>query len=193
MFKPAELLGKTFARWTVLRKSRSTPHGTYWVVQCSCGSVGEVKSYALRSGLSRSCGCLQREVARKHGLRDHPLYNTHRLMMSRCYDDQDPNYKDYGARGILVCDRWHDLRNYVSDVPEKPFAEAQLDRIENDGNYEPGNVRWVTGKQNCRNRRGNVMVEHDGRVMTLAEKSEITGIPYSTLYGKIWKARNANN
>lgn len=127
----------------------------------------------LTGGYTRSCGCLGREVRalngkspariaaavqrlRTHGLRSHPLYNTWKSMVHRCHVASDPKFGNYGARGITVCPEWRDVRNFVAwieaNLGPRPKGKT-LDRIDNDGNYEPGNVRWATGTEQNRNQR----------------------------------------
>jgi len=89
----------------------------------------------------------------KHGLRFHPLYSRHRQMLARCYNIKHKSYKNYGGRGITVCDRWHDVVNFIADMESAFKPELRLDRIDNNGNYEPSNCRWTTCSQNSKNRR----------------------------------------
>lgn len=89
----------------------------------------------------------------RHGKRDAPEYGVWRAMLRRCSSPKDRYYHRYGGRGISVCDRWlHSFTAFIEDLGPRPFPDAQLDRIDNDGNYEPGNCRWVTRKENCANR-----------------------------------------
>jgi len=97
-------------------------------------------------------------------------------MMERCYNPECPSFKDYGGRGIRVCDAWHDLATFVSQLPEGYFRGADIDRIDNNGHYEPGNVRWATRKTNCNNRRSCTVVEYLGRKQTVTEWAEEFGV-----------------
>jgi hypothetical protein len=149
-------------------------------------------------GESTSCGCYQREnsaetlrkVATKHGKHNTPEYFRWLSMKLRCYHPSHHAFKDYGGRGITVCDRWkHDFEAFLSDVGERPSPEHSLDRIDNDGNYEPNNVRWATRQEQANNRRTNVKVTYDGREQTLAQWARelgITpeGVAYRVKHGK---------
>lgn len=133
-------------------------------LRCDCGTVYEAALMHLLGGRTNSCGCLQRERAaqsvrqlHKHGMRDHPLYDTWCSMMRRCHSERSTNFGDYGGRGITVCPEWHDVSVFIAwiEVNLGPRPEGMtLDRINNEtGNYEPGNVRWATQKEQCSNRR----------------------------------------
>lgn len=122
----------------------------------------------------------------KHGMSGTPIYKVWADMVNRCINPKTKCYPRYGGRGIKVDPRWRaSFEAFFSDVPPRPSPKHQLDRIENNGHYEPGNVRWVTGKENCRNARHNHLLEFDGKLRTLSEISEITGIHKATLRGRI--------
>jgi len=98
----------------------------------------------------------------------------------RCYDSNHENYKYYGGRGIKVCDRWmNSFENFIADIGLKPTKLHSLDRVNTNGNYEPSNCKWSTQKEQCRNRRSNCFIEYNGKIMSIAELSEISGIPNS--------------
>lgn len=113
----------------------------------------------------------------KHGQRHTLLYKAWRSMLGRCYLETNPSYPDYGGRGVTVCDKWREsFETFAADVGRKPFRGAQLDRIDNDGNYEPGNVRWASAKEQANNRRSNRIVEWGGQSMTVQQWGEHLGI-----------------
>ena len=126
-----------------------------WHCVCDCGGSTVVTTGNLRSGNSTSCGCAQVEHIgqlrlshghfRKKGMS--PTYVVWHSMVQRCTNPNVKQYKDYGGRGIAVCERWLKFENFLADMGERPVGK-QIDRINNDGNYEPGNCRWVTAKEN---------------------------------------------
>lgn len=167
--KLIDLTGLVFGRLTVLRfagKSGTSGGNTAWLCQCACGATKTVRGSSLKSGTTKSCGCYKRECAVEtkttHGLSTHPLYLAWLSMQSRCLDQKHKQYKDYGGRGITIHPAWllpdgEGLKNYITYITvylgEKPSAEHSLDRIDNDGNYEPGNLRWATRSVQNSNRR----------------------------------------
>lgn len=137
--------------------------------RCDCGTELQVKQALLRTGDTTSCGCRRREVASarasarnyKHGLKQHLLFGTWYQMIRRCENPRFKQWKDYGGRGISVCERWHDVRLFITDIERDlgPRPDGcTLDRIDVNGNYEPGKVRWATWKQQAANRRTSMNI-----------------------------------
>ena len=119
---------------------------------------------------------------------DKPWYNSYRCMMSRCYREKDASYKNYGGRGIKVCDEWHDITQFEKWVNSNPYFDgATLDRINVDGNYEPDNCRWATMFEQDKNRRNSILIEYNGDRYNITELSRITGINRSTLNNRYWR------
>lgn len=117
----------------------------------------------------------------KAHLKKHPLYMVWSAMKKRCLNQKDISYKSYGGRGISVCDRWlHSFSNFIADMGERPFPKAQIDRVNNNGNYEPGNCRWVSPAKNCQNRRSNKITERD---VYFIRHSTLKGVELSKLLG----------
>ena len=151
-----DLTGQKFGKLTVVGEEGTCPtsRGITWRCLCDCGTLKVVRGNSLRMGKSKSCGCSQKEKPVKHGLCNHPLYEVYQGMKKRCYYDKHNQYHNYGGRGIKVCDRWlESFENFYNDVIEGYEKGLQLDRRNNDGNYESDNVRWVTKQQNDFNRR----------------------------------------
>ncbi|MBP3063694.1 hypothetical protein SAMN05216576_1067 [Ectopseudomonas chengduensis] len=122
----------------------------------------------------------------KHGLSYTPEYRAWQQMRLRCTKPTHAAYANYGGRGITVCDRWlNDPAAFIADMGLKPSPKHEIDRIDNQGNYEPSNCRWVTRSANDRNRRNNRVIHHDGIDLSLAEWSERTGVPADTIRKRI--------
>jgi hypothetical protein len=135
----------------------------------------------------------QKKYCHSHGYSKTAIYSRWKNMLSRCEDPNHINFNDYGGRGIKVCERWHNFENFLADMGN-PFTDnkskaLQIDRINNNGNYEPGNCRWVTPRENCNNRRNNVLITWNNRTLTLVQWSRETGIPRDTLSHRIKSSR----
>lgn len=189
-----------FTRLTVVQEAGRTSRGeVLWLCRCDCGIEKAVPSSRLRTGSVKSCGCLRQEQAPKnarmywyrHGHAaskdkpESPTYRTWASMIERCENPNSRSYKNYGARGISVHPLWRrDFRTFLRDVGERPSEEYSLDRINNFGDYIPGNVRWATAKQQMRNRRNNFLITIEGMTRTCAEWAEITGLRYYCIYNR---------
>lgn len=147
-----KLVGQRFGRLLVAGVVVSEKRPRYRCqVICDCGTEKVVCPPSLLDGMTKSCGCLNRERITKHGLSRSAIYQTWRNMKIRCFNKTDSDWHRYGGRGITVCARWMDFRNFVADMGVKP-AGLTLERINNDGNYEPGNCRWATPKEQAANK-----------------------------------------
>lgn len=169
------LVGERFGR-LVVESLAFVEVSSYWDCKCDCGNAIIVERGSLLTGNTQSCGCLWREAKVTHGERDNDLYSTWSSMKRRCENPKDKKYKDYGGRGIYVCDRWQEIRNFLEDMGPRPTKKHQLDRIDVDGPYSPDNCRWATIKENMRNKRDNRYITYNGSKKTLVEWSEETGL-----------------
>ncbi len=180
-----DLTGQRFGRWSVIgRTDARRLRDTAWVCLCECGTERLVKSTALRSGTSKSCGCIQKASYDKR-TRTHRSWISMRL---RCFGKNQKSYKNYGGRGITVCERWDDYLNFLSDMGERPLGTT-LDRINGEGNYEPGNCRWATPRAQANNMRVNHVIEWRGRSQTLTQWARELNISWGTLNARIRKHR----
>jgi hypothetical protein len=149
-----DLTGIRFGRLTVVSLVPSNRSPYYWHCQCDCGKTLNAEPNLLISGGVKSCGCLRKELLRTHGYSHLWEYGCWWAMVSRCCNPNDSSYKNYGGRGIKVCDRWIDsFEDFFKDMGERPGSEYSIDRKDNNGNYEPGNCRWATRSQQQRNKR----------------------------------------
>lgn len=183
-------IGQRFGRWTVVGTAPPRPGSlhVYWRCRCDCGTERDQKGTVLLCGRTSSCGCLARDMAKqraKHGMSDSDLYKIWRNMRSRCENPTDKNYKNYGERGISVCSRWQDFSLFYQDVGPRPSRRHSLGRIDNDGDYEPGNTRWELPLEQANNRRTNRTVSYNGKTLTVAQWAKELGIPSHRLFERI--------
>lgn len=199
-----DLTGQLHGRWRVVFYAGKQKKQTMWACRCRCGKEKVIAAYSLRSGNSRSCGCLRSEQLKAvpngitHGRSGTKEYKCWRAMLDRCLNSAIKGYENYGGRGITVCKRWqgkNGFTNFLSDVGEAPAKQHQLDRRNNSGNYCPSNCRWATCKEQGRNRRTCRMVTIDGRTQSLVEWVEEFGLNYGAVRGRIyasgWTPRKA--
>lgn len=151
------------------------------VVVCTCGTFKTVYRTNLRGGCTRSCGCLASELTSQrtttHGATQHPLFHCWAHMLRRCYAPDTEGFHRYGGRGITVCEEWrNDFWAFAAHMGPRPFSTASIDRRDNDGHYEPGNVRWATVTQQQRNRSTNVYIDTPRGRMLVVEAAKAYGL-----------------
>lgn len=164
---------------------------------CSVKYLSEPSHYNRRKYCSRKCFETshkktmlgENNPSYKHGgaCRENvsPEYESWQHMLNRCGNPKDKRWARYGKRGITVCERWKEFKNFYEDMGDRPTDKHTLERLNNDGNYEPSNCIWATPHQQTRNRRSNINITHDGKTMCLKDWAEQLGIKPATLYARI--------
>lgn len=184
-----DLAGQRFGRLLVLGY-KHTPKGLRWESKCECGAVVAHKANMLTSGNTRSCGCLRREEARAlfttHGMKRTTEYTIWSGIIHRCENPHYAGYANYGGRGIVMCERWRkSFEAFYADMGPRPSKGHSIDRIDNDGNYEPGNCRWATRAEQARNKRGVHLLTFNGKTMPLSDWAAEIGMRPQALTHRI--------
>lgn len=162
--------------------------GNKWLCVCDCGNLTETRYSYLTSGHTKSCGCLHFKTGITVPKRLRYVYDS---ILTRCYNQNSKKYKDYGERGIAVCDEWlHDRRNFYEWAINNGYKDTlTIDRINVNGNYEPSNCRWATAKQQANNKRTCRYITINGKTNTFKEWCNINNIPYKTAQYRVYKAK----
>lgn len=196
MSKFVDLTGKRFGRLTVIERAKNhiQPSGQsrpMWLCKCDCGNDAIICSSHLKIGKTKSCGCYVREIYSKihktHGKTNTRLYRIWNGMKQRCCYVKDKRYENYGGRGIAVCDEWkNNFEKFYGWAIENGYSESlTIDRINNDGNYEPNNCRWISNKQQQSNRQNNRHITLNGETKTVTQWCEIFSIDIRIVYSRI--------
>lgn len=202
MSKLIDLSGQYFGYWKVIERSASTKAGdSTWLCECKCGTKKIVLGKGLRTGKSRSCGCMKKEELRErrfvHGKHETRLYRIWHHMILRITNENEKSYKYYGGRGITVCKEWSEsFVEFEKWAIENGYAEnLTIDRIDNNKGYSPDNCRWATRKEQSNNTRRNYYLTYQGETKTISEWAKKTGISKGTLRRRIvelgWSAEKA--
>ena len=185
-----DISGQVFGRLTALSYAGTKGHGSLWVCSCSCGKVKTIKYASLTRGTSTSCGCYRREVHANRRMRPegHQRTQKNRMwriyvsMKTRCYNERHPTYKNYGARGVKVCQRWlNSFDAFVDDmgVPTQPLS---IDRIDGSGNYTPENCRWSDRRTQSSNRRNSPKFDWKGQKLNITQICRLENVDYYPVY-----------
>lgn len=189
------MTGQVFGRLTVLGLSdlkNSKNRSRLWVCVCTCGNKVVKDTTHLKNGHVKSCGCLQKEHMDEfkeklagrvtHGMSRERLFRIWDGMIKRCEDAASCSYKNYGGRGITVCEEWHSLESFIEWARNNGYSEdLSIDRIDNNAGYSPDNCRWANRIEQANNKRNNILITYNGETHTLPEWSTITGIKQATL------------
>ena len=189
------MIGQKFHRLTVIERAESTPgnRGKRWLCQCECGNQTIARNDSLKNGRSKSCGCYKNEQASKrivsinktHGMNNTPEHMCWKGLMNRCNNKNSPSYKDYGCRGIKVCESWKKFENLYKDMGKRPEGTS-IDRIDVNGDYCPENCRWATIEEQSRNKRDNIHIEYKGQTKILTDWAKEINISVQTLYKRLY-------
>jgi len=191
-----DLMWQKFGMLRVVgRVIKQKSSATYWVCKCDCGRKKTVNGAYLKSGKTTNCGCVKGQELKfkKHGMAETSEYSTWCNMINRCYNEKTTSFKYYGALGVAVCEKWRkSFKSFIKDMGKKPSPEHSIDRYPNTkGNYEPGNCRWATRKEQNQNKRKSIWLDIPGRGrVSLKEVAELSGIVYGTLVTRYRKKPN---
>ena len=184
-----DLSGMTFGKLHVLRQdSHSLRGNAKWVCRCECGTEKSIVGAYMRSGRVISCGCHRKQLLAssrtKHGMTNSPTWSVWREMRKRCSNPKADSYKHYGGRGITVCQRWADFSTFLADMGERP-ENGSIERVNVNGNYEPGNCVWIPAPEQHNNPRRTIFVSLNGESVCLKEACKCLGLRYSRVYERI--------
>lgn len=196
MCKEKDITGQKYSMLTAIKRVENyRPQGNYWLCKCDCGNETIVRKYDLIHLKNRSCGCYQKKCAKEtrttHDKTKTSLYAVWNSMKQRCFNENSKAYKNYGGRGITVCSEWLGKDGFITfekwATDSSYIKGLSLDRIDNNGNYEPSNCRWVDAKTQANNRRCVYKIEYNGQTHSPAEWSRIIGISEVTIKNRIFK------
>ena len=180
-----DLTGKRFGRLTALYHGHHGPF-VVWHCLCDCGKTTITRAIRLIHNQTKSCGCANVHP-KTHGMTKTPTWGSWKAMRGRVSNPNTAGYKRYGGRGITIDPRWQKFENFLADMGECPSSEYSLDRIDPNGNYERGNCRWATAKEQAVNRTNTVRLLYQGNNLTLDEWAELTGLHRQTIRDRVFK------
>lgn len=213
--KKRDMTGIRFGRLEVIGLGLKSGRQHRWVCRCDCGFYTSSFGFSLRLGQAKSCGCIAAEKTKErwksddseelrkrlsenaanvsHRLSKHPMYSVWIDMRGRCYKPKNKFYKDYGGRGIKVCDRWLSFQEFFDDMHAGWAKGLQIGRIDNDGDYEPGNCRWETPTQQQRNKSNTVYIDTPDGAMKLADAADKYGLTSACIAYRIKSGWDMNS
>jgi hypothetical protein len=183
--KLIDLSGKKFGMLTVIKRNGTDNSGkAKWLCSCECGNTTSTTCDSLIHNNTKSCGCLKRTCHIKHSKCESPEYNTWESMIQRCNNPNSDEYKNYGGRGIIICEDWQSFEKFFADMGERPKG-LSIDRIDNDGNYCKENCRWATREEQSNNTSRTVFYEHDGKVQSITQWAREYNISRTTFDSRL--------
>lgn len=189
MGKFIDLTGQRFGRLIVIKRAENVKsRHIIWLCRCDCGKEVKTRWQPLLSGRTMSCGCYRKDINTKHGMSRTRLGRIWREMNARCYNENNNAFKDYGGRGIGVCKEWGDNVLAFCDWADKNGYKDNLtiERVDVNGNYDPGNCKWVTMKEQENNRTNNRLITYNGKTKTAMQWSDELGVNYRNLLWRIY-------
>jgi len=171
------MAGEKFGSLVVIQRYDNDQFGSaQWLCLCKCEKRPIVRGANLRSGKTKSCGCLQKEIVSTHGMYKSAEFSAWQSMLQRCYNKKNKGYKNYGGRGITVDDRWLKFENFYEDMGPRKDSKLSIERRDNNKGYSPSNCYWATAKEQTNNRRSNRFINVNGRQQTLTQWAREVGI-----------------
>lgn len=185
------LVGSKFSMLLVIGITKNHRGSRAWRCLCDCGNECIVDAHSLVSGKSKSCGCYKlgmlRSSSKRHNMSGTRTHNIWRGIIKRCTNPRCPAYKSYGGRGINICERWKIFENFLADMGEVPSDLHSIERVNNDGNYEPNNCKWIPKSQQGLNTRRTRRITIDGRTQPLSEWCKEINVNYRLVLDRIAK------
>lgn len=197
--KKVDIVGKKFNRLTVISEydKRTNAGKVQFLCKCDCGNIIIAVGSKIKSGYTKSCRCLNKEKTSElgksyiHKMAGTSIYTIWSSMKSRCHHIKSDSYGNYGGRGIIVCERWRNsFENFFQDMGHRPNDKYSLERINNDGNYEPENCKWATRQEQELNKRNSIRVDYNGKIISLPQLAKNIGMPLGKLYKQRKKQLN---
>lgn len=189
-----DLTGQKFGKLTVIKEIENRGKHRLWLCRCECGNEKIIYQTHITTGKTKSCGCLHSEIASeiaktrqtKHGMFGTRIYGIWHGIKTRCENSHNANYKNYGGRGINVCEEWREFEPFYEWALSNGYKEGlTIERVDVNGNYEPSNCRWATVKEQMNNKRNNHLITYNGETKTVSQWAEELGINRETIYTRL--------